>query len=63
MRDRRHLADVEVHADIQRLARLYGVETSVQLPVVGVIDRPGIQVDELAVQISQDQLRRVRLHQ
>ncbi|MNH12733.1 hypothetical protein D3C79_722840 [compost metagenome] len=63
MDDRRHLADVEVHADKQGLSRLYGVEAGIQLPVVGVVDRPGVQVDELAVQVRQDQLGWIRLHQ
>ncbi|MNC60754.1 hypothetical protein D3C75_1106550 [compost metagenome] len=49
VRDGGHLADVEVHPDEQGLSRLYGVEAGIQLPVVGVVDRPGVQVDELAV--------------
>ncbi|MNY65213.1 hypothetical protein D3C86_2024490 [compost metagenome] len=39
MGDRRHLADVEVHADEQRLTRLHNVEALIQLPVVRVVDR------------------------
>ncbi|MNR67790.1 hypothetical protein D3C85_1919750 [compost metagenome] len=63
MGHRRHLADVEVHADEQGLARLHSVEALIQLAVVGVIDRSGRQVDELAVQVGPDQLLGVGLHQ
>ncbi|MNE77912.1 hypothetical protein D3C80_1742700 [compost metagenome] len=35
----------------------------VQLAIVGVVDRAGRQVDELAIEVSADQLLGVRLHQ
>ncbi len=61
--DRRHLADVEVHPDEQRFAGLHSVEAAIELAVVGSVDRARRQVDELALEVRHDQLRRIRLHQ
>lgn len=63
MDDARHLAHVEVDADVQGLTIHHLIVAAVLGAVVGVINRAAGEVDELPVDVRLDQLRRIRREQ
>jgi hypothetical protein len=55
--NRAHVRDVKVHAYVQQFAILDSLRAAASYPIISTVNRPALQVDELAFKICCQQVR------